>query len=93
MSTPTSTNVIYALALTELNFREIDAHEQADITATFSTDSYAPAASTPPMTGQIPVRVHLVEDRVIPIERKFFCDRATEKTVTLTVGSRCHEQS
>ena len=73
-------------------FREIGSHEQADVTANFATDTYTPAASTPPMTGQIPVRVHLVEDRVIPIERKFFCDRATEKTVTLKVNIEQKEE-
>ena len=31
------------------------------------------------------VRPVLFEDRVLGVEQKFFCDRTTEKTVTLTV--------
>ena len=33
------------------------------------------------------VRPVLFEDRVLGVEQKFFCDRTTEKTVTLTVRS------
>ena len=31
------------------------------------------------------VRPLLMEDRVLAVEQKFFCDRTTEKTITLTV--------
>ena len=31
------------------------------------------------------IRPVLREDRVLAVEQKFFCDRTTEKTVTLTV--------
>ena len=32
------------------------------------------------------VRPVLFEDRIIGVEQKFFCDRTTEKTITLTVN-------
>ena len=32
------------------------------------------------------VRPVLFEDRILGVEQKFFCDRTTEKTITLTVG-------
>ena len=35
--------------------------------------------------GQVALRALLVEDRIIYAERKYFCERATEKTVTLYV--------
>ena len=31
------------------------------------------------------IRPLLYEDRVLPVEQKFFCDRTTEKTIILTV--------
>ena len=31
------------------------------------------------------IRPLLYEDRILAVEQKFFCDRTTEKTVTLTV--------
>ena len=31
------------------------------------------------------VRPVLFEDRILGVEQKFFCDRTTEKTITLTV--------
>ena len=31
------------------------------------------------------IRPLIVEDRILAVEQKFFCDRTTEKTVTLTV--------
>ena len=31
------------------------------------------------------IRPLVVEDRILAVEQKFFCDRTTEKTVTLTV--------
>ena len=44
---------------------------------------------TPNMTaqiGKVAIRVLLIEDRIITVDQKFFCDRATEKTVTLNVS-------
>ena len=32
-----------------------------------------------------PLRVRLQEDRIMGLEKRFFCDRTTEKTVTLRV--------
>jgi hypothetical protein len=31
------------------------------------------------------VRPLLMEDRIMPVEQLFFCDRATEKTINMTV--------
>ena len=31
------------------------------------------------------IRPVMIEDRILAVEQKFFCDRTTEKTVTLTV--------
>ena len=41
--------------------------------------------STEDAGGFVEARVMIYEDRIIPLERKFFCNRATEKTVTLYV--------
>lgn len=38
------------------------------------------------MAGQIAVRAVLAQDRILNIEKKFFCDRTTEKTVMLDVS-------
>ncbi len=37
------------------------------------------------VTGQVAVRTFLTQDRIFYIERKFFCNKATEKTVWLNV--------
>ena len=31
------------------------------------------------------IRPVVLEDRILAVEQKFFCDRTTEKTVTLTI--------
>ena len=31
------------------------------------------------------IRPVMIEDRILAVEQKFFCDRTTEKTVTLTI--------
>ena len=38
------------------------------------------------------VRPVLFEDRILAVEQKFFCDRTTEKTVTLTVKDNQNTQ-
>ena len=40
------------------------------------------------VNGQLAIRVKIYEDRVIQVEKKFFCDRTTEKTVRLWVSSK-----
>ena len=36
--------------------------------------------------GWVEARMMLYEDRIIPLAEKFFCDKATEKTVHLYVN-------
>ena len=37
-------------------------------------------------TKMFPVRLRLQEDRILKVEKKFFCDRTTEKTINFTVS-------
>ena len=53
-----------------------------DSAAEFSADTYL---NTTDLGGKVTVRALLIEDRIITVDQKFFCDRATEKTVTLNV--------
>ena len=48
----------------------------------FEGDTYS-VQSTSPNNKLFPLRVRLQEDRIITIQKKFFCDRTTEKTLTL----------
>lgn len=41
--------------------------------------------TTQKTTKMFPIRLRLQEDRIMKIEKKFFCDRKTEKTINLTV--------
>ena len=49
----------------------------------FDTDLYTVSSETNKL---FPLRVRLQEDRIMRVEKKFFCDRTTEKTLTLTVS-------
>lgn len=53
--------------------------------ANFDTDKYAVTESTNKL---FPLRVRLIEDRIMTVEKKYFCDRTTEKTVTVVVRTR-----
>ena len=61
-----------------------------DIEATFDTDLYT-APATDPIIGSSGNRLHAVrvviqEDRYILGKHQWFCDRTTEKTVSLAVS-------
>jgi hypothetical protein len=43
-------------------------------------------------TGQLAVRAFLVQDRILYIQKRFFCDKATEKTIWLTVTDQFNYQ-
>lgn len=62
-----------------------------DVAATLSGDSYIVNA-TSNLGGTVGLRVHLREDRILPLEKRFFCDRATEKTVHLQLEDRFGKQ-
>ena len=47
---------------------------------TFEDDEYKEVEQT---KFRFPLRVRLQEDRILQVEKKFFCDRTTEKTVTI----------
>ena len=47
---------------------------------------YTSVSDTSKTTKMFPIRLRLQEDRIIKIEKKFFCDRTTEKTVNFTVS-------
>ncbi len=49
---------------------------------TFDTDTYSVNSEVVP-NKMFPLRVALFEDRIMTVEKKFFCDRTTEKTVYL----------
>ena len=59
----------------------------SDLVATFN--SSAPGNGVYTVVSQTAekraVRPVLMEDRIMPVEQLFFCDRATEKTINLTV--------
>ena len=63
--------------------REVPSSAQPDIRATYDAGTYTPVALT---SFQVPLRVVLYKDRIIPVEKKFFCEEATEKTVSLLVS-------
>lgn len=50
--------------------------------ADFNTDKYVVSESTNKL---FPLRVRLIEDRIMTVEKKYFCDRTTEKTVTVVL--------
>jgi hypothetical protein len=54
-----------------------------DLGATFAGTAYTPV--TGPNDRKYAVRVRLQEDRILNVQKKFFCERTTEKTITLTV--------
>ncbi|XP_059083429.1 uncharacterized protein LOC131880752, partial [Tigriopus californicus] len=62
-----------------------------DVAATLVEDSYIVNASSS-LGGTVALRVHLREDRILPLEKRFFCDRATEKTVHLQIDDQFGKQ-
>ena len=64
-----------------------------DLQATFDSDTYTVSEDDPTGTPkrQHMLRAILVEDRIIPLKKRFFCDRTTEKTVTLTITDLLEE--
>ena len=51
--------------------------------ADFDSNAYEKLSKT---NYLFPLRVRLQEERIMTIEKQFFCDRTTEKTVTLEVS-------
>ena len=65
---------------------------QPDQEATFASDTYTVTGPGSP-NRQHMVRAVLIEDRLMPLQYEFFCDRTTEKTVTLTVTDLLAEET
>lgn len=63
-----------------------DSHNN-DLVATFNSSAPGNGVYTVTSTTaeKRAVRPVLMEDRIMPVEQLFFCDRATEKTINLTV--------
>ena len=61
--------------------------QEADMVATFNSSAPGNGAYTvTALTAEKrAVRPVLMEDRIMAVEQLFFCDRATEKTINLTV--------
>ncbi len=53
-----------------------------------TTNATATFGASAVKAGQLAVRPYLAQDRILYLEKKFFCDRTTEKTVWLTVRDR-----
>lgn len=49
------------------------------------TNNYSVDA-TQDVGGQVGIRAVVAQDRILNIEKKFFCDRTTEKTVSILVS-------
>ena len=63
--------------------REVDKSIGA-VEATYDADK-GYIVETQKTTKMFPIRLRLQEDRIMKIEKKFFCDKKTEKTINLTV--------
>ena len=63
----------------------MNAIDNPDMEAVYDSGEYAVINTSPP-PRQHAVRAHIYEDRFLQFEQKFFCDRPTEKTVTLMVS-------
>ena len=55
-----------------------------DASGTYKTISTEPITGLP--TRKHAVRVVIQEDRLMPVKYQWFCDRTTEKTVSLSVS-------
>ncbi len=65
--------------------------DSPDRKATFSGGEYTVLGDV--VNRQHAIRVLAYEERFLNFEQKFFCNRPTEKTVTLTVSMRKHRIS
>ena len=56
-----------------------------DLTAQYNTTAQGGYVAMTYTEEKRAIRPVMIEDRILAVEQKFFCDRTTEKTVTLTV--------